>query len=107
MNRDLLGKMVFVPKRAYGNERVMYLYDIHEGRMRLIDCEGNGLRCGEGEVELREATKKEVAEDFLYSFDGKRRNLDDLGPRGKQVAEELYIVALDRCKQEASKYERF
>ena len=107
MNKELVGKMVYVPRHNFGAERVMYLWDVSGGLMSFIDCQGDGLRLHEDAVELREATKKEVAEDFMYCIDGKRRDLSELGDRGLEIIEELYKVSLEKCQKQAGRYERF
>lgn len=105
-NSDFIGKMVIIPPHGYQiREIVMYLASIRDGQMMFFDYCGNRRMMPEGEVELRMATKYEVAEDYLHEA-GVNRPLSEL-PKDKAepLVERLYADVMEMCKGKASEWE--
>jgi len=103
-NKDLIGKMVFVPRHDYSCESIQYLVGMYdERRLFLIDQDGNREIVVDSEIELREATQSEIAEDFMRHL-GWNHPLSDLGAKEQEFIDGIAKKILDDCKREASKY---
>lgn len=99
MNNDVLvGKFVFVPKHFGKRDCFMYLGMIYDGMMFLYDYDGNSERISVDALELREATKDEIAEDFCRNL-GFNEDYNKLGGRKRDIINELNQIALDKCKK--------
>ena len=104
--KELIGKMVFVPRHDYTREKFAYLASVEEdGRVTLLDFEGNREVTFETSVELREATKEEVVVEFLREI-GFYRDLSELGNKKDELVDGMFAKLLEDGKNRAGQWIR-